>query len=70
MIDSADVELLLNGGYSPLKGFMGKADYDSVRDNMRLTDNTLWVAENRRNPKRATAWDLPTGQVRFAKYGR
>ncbi len=37
-----DVELLLSGGFSPLTGFMGKADYESVRDQMRLADGTLF----------------------------
>ncbi len=37
-----DIELLMNGGFSPLQGFMGRADYESVRDNMRLADGTLW----------------------------
>ncbi len=37
-----DIELLLNGGFSPLEGFMGQADYDSVLENMRLADGTLW----------------------------
>ena len=37
-----DLELLLNGGFSPLRGFMGRTDYDSVRDRMRLVDGTLW----------------------------
>ncbi len=37
-----DLELLSNGGFSPLTGFMTKADYDSVCEKMRLADGTLW----------------------------
>ena len=37
-----DLELLLSGGFSPLTGFMGKSDYERVRDEMRLADGTLW----------------------------
>ena len=37
-----DLELLMNGGFSPLRGFMSKADYESVRDTMRLADGTLF----------------------------
>src|ERR1051325_9979709 len=37
-----DVELLLNGGFSPLDGFMTQADYNSVCAKMRLSDGTLW----------------------------
>ncbi|BEI81022.1 hypothetical protein CcaverHIS002_0201820 [Cutaneotrichosporon cavernicola] len=31
-----DLELILNGGFSPLEGFMNEADYTSVRDTLRL----------------------------------
>lgn len=37
-----DLELLLNGGFSPLKGFMCRPDYEAVLNNMRLADDTLW----------------------------
>ena len=37
-----DLEMLLNGGFSPLTGFMGPEDYDAVCREMRLGDGTLW----------------------------
>jgi sulfate adenylyltransferase len=37
-----DIELLLNGGFSPLEGFQGEQDYRSVLDKMRLADGTVW----------------------------
>jgi sulfate adenylyltransferase len=37
-----DLELLLNGAFSPLRGFLGRADYDAVCAGMRLAGGTLW----------------------------
>ncbi len=37
-----DIELLLNGAFSPLEGFLGKADYDAVLEDMRLASGVLW----------------------------
>jgi len=37
-----DLELLLAGGFSPLRGFMTRADYEGVCHNMRLANGTLW----------------------------
>ncbi|CAO3658305.1 unnamed protein product [Umbelopsis ramanniana] len=37
-----DLELILNGGFSPLEGFLNQKDYDGVVENMRLADGLLW----------------------------
>lgn len=37
-----DLELLMNGGFYPLKGFLGQDDYNGVVKNMRLENGTLW----------------------------
>jgi sulfate adenylyltransferase len=38
----ADLELLMNGGMSPLSGFMPQSEVDAVCRDLRLTDGTLW----------------------------
>ncbi len=37
-----DIEMLLNGAFSPLSGFLNKRDYVSVVENSRLADGQLW----------------------------
>ena len=37
-----DLELLLSGGFSPLRGFMTRADYEGVCDSMRLKSGVIW----------------------------
>lgn len=37
-----DLELLLNGGFSPLQGFLSRADWESVCDSMRLASGLIW----------------------------
>jgi len=37
-----DLELLMSGAFSPLKGFMNSPDYEAVLDRTRLQDGTIW----------------------------
>ena len=37
-----DLELLMNGGFSPLTGFMTSVDYKDVCEEIRLSDGTIW----------------------------
>jgi sulfate adenylyltransferase len=38
-----DLELLLNGGFAPLEGFMNEKDYRSCLENMTLTNGSIWT---------------------------
>ncbi|MBC7782906.1 MAG: sulfate adenylyltransferase [Burkholderiales bacterium] len=40
--EQGDLELLAVGGFSPLTGFMGRADFERVCNEMRLADGTVW----------------------------
>lgn len=37
-----DIELILNGAFSPLEGFLNQQDYDRVVEETRLADGTVW----------------------------
>ncbi|MHB8473044.1 MAG: bifunctional sulfate adenylyltransferase/adenylylsulfate kinase [Gammaproteobacteria bacterium] len=57
-----DLELLLNGGFSPLDGFMGRATYESVLSGMRLPHGVLWPIPITLDVPAALAEKLPIGQ--------
>ncbi len=56
-----DLELLLNGGYSPLTGFMNRADYASVLARARLADGRLWTLPVTLDVSAAFAGKLASG---------
>ncbi|KAK0510075.1 hypothetical protein JMJ35_007469 [Cladonia borealis] len=37
-----DLELIMNGAFSPLEGFLNERDYNSVVHDLRLADGSLW----------------------------
>jgi sulfate adenylyltransferase len=37
-----DFELIANGGFAPLNGFLNQIEYESVCENYRLTNGELW----------------------------
>lgn len=37
-----DLEMILNGGFSPLNGFLNKENYENVLIDMRLSDGSVW----------------------------
>ncbi len=39
----SDLEMIAIGAFSPLEGFMKKDDYDSVMDNMKLSNGLPWT---------------------------
>ena len=56
-----DLEMLLNGGFSPLQGYLNQADYEAVVTDMRLYDGTLWPLPITLDVEEAFAKDLKPG---------
>jgi sulfate adenylyltransferase len=57
----ADLELLGNGAFSPLTGFLGEADYRQVVNELRLADGTVWPLPISLSVPEALARELRAG---------
>tara|TARA_R110002072_G_scaffold172005_1_gene325756 strand:+ start:1453 stop:3165 length:1713 start_codon:yes stop_codon:yes gene_type:complete len=56
-----DIELLLNGAFSPLTGYLSQTDYDAVVSSMRLANGTLWPIPINLDVSEAFAAELSQG---------
>jgi sulfate adenylyltransferase len=61
-----DLELLMSGGFSPLRGFMTQADYEGVCHNMRLSCGVLWPMPITLDVKEDFAKSLKAGNSKIA----
>ncbi len=57
-----DLELLMNGGFAPLDGFLRRADYERVVSEIRLADGRLWPMPLTLDVSREFAGQLKTGE--------
>src|ERR687888_2367539 len=61
-----DLELLLSGGFSPLRGFMNRDDYERVCQEMKLSNDVLWPIPIMLDVTEAFAKSLKPGSSRVA----
>jgi len=57
-----DIELILDGSFNPLTGFMNQKDYERVLKDMRLENGTLWPIPVTLDVKKDFAEKLVNGQ--------
>jgi sulfate adenylyltransferase len=63
---TCDLELLLSGGFSPLRGFMTRSDYEGVCHNMRLKSGVIWPMPITLDVTEAFAKTLKPGSSKIA----
>ncbi len=61
-VSIADLEMISNGAMSPLTGFMKQADYESVVENMRLSNGLVWSLPITLPVSRETADEIEVGE--------
>ncbi|POZ92950.1 sulfate adenylyltransferase [Petrotoga halophila] len=60
--DLSELENIATGLFSPLEGFMTKEDYNSVLNNMRLSNGTVWSIPIILSVKKEIANELKVGE--------
>src|SRR5215813_13467373 len=61
-----DLELLLSGGFSPLRGFMRRDEYERVCHEMRLNNGLIWPIPIALDVPEAFAKSLKPGSTKIA----
>ena len=59
----SDLEMIAIGGFSPLNGFMGQADYQQVVNEMRLANGLPWSIPITLNVSESVAAELKEGSL-------
>jgi sulfate adenylyltransferase len=57
-----DIEMILNGAFSPLEGFLTQEEYDGVLDNMRLPSGVIWPMPINLDVSEAFAGEIGEGE--------
>ena len=60
-VSVSDLELIAIGAFSPLTGFMDRADYESVVETMHLTNGLVWSLPITLPVEKETATDMSEG---------